>query len=329
MSTRGWFIAVAIAAGAVVGCGPKSVKRACMGGAAGDNPLLSGASLVRLDVYDASAQCDGSLLGAGATAPTMSRTFAAGDPITLDVPPGMHTLVLTTFADVGGTMPLGQGCTQTALQPGAQVCFDLVVAPVPDGATVIGGDGGMCTAIDTVTNCGGCNNVCSSGADNTARSCDGTKCSYTCADTPTPRRDCNANTSPNLDGCECEGTGCCDGTSDAPYGGCQPKHANGLGQSFYNCVPLATYTMAEAQAAATAFDPTGGVDGMNNHFSDNKGTIDYICNLSTAKNSCPCWAWNATGQYVPAIGHVDQHPIMGSLSKSCFFPLDAGWPSWN
>jgi hypothetical protein len=315
-----------------VGCGSKITRRACMGGGAGDNPLLTGASLFRLDVYDPSAQCDGPLLGPGAAAPTMSRTFSAGDPIELDVPPGMHTLVLTSFADAAGSVVLGQGCTQAALDPGAQLCFDLAVAPVPDGAAIVGSggdDGAMCGATDTVTNCGGCNNVCSSGGDNTARSCDGTKCSYTCADTPAPRRDCNADTSPNIDGCECEGTGCCDGTSDATYGSCQPTHVNGLGQSFYNCVPLGTYTMAEAQAAATAFDPTGAVDGMSNHYVTGKSSVDYICNQSTAKNSCPCWAWNGTGQYAAAIGHVDQHPVSGALSDNCFFPLDASFPSWN
>lgn len=48
--------------------------------------------------------------------------------------------------------------------------------------------------------CGGCTNVCNtSTTNNTARTCDGTKCGYTCA---AGKLDCNAATAPNTDGCE-------------------------------------------------------------------------------------------------------------------------------
>ncbi len=112
------------------GCGPKAVKRACVGGSAG--PLVTDAAMSRLDVYDASAQCIGGVLAPGAGAPLLSHTYPAGQPIKLDVPPGPHTLVLTTYADAAGTMPLGQGCVQANLSAGGQLCFDLTVAELPD-----------------------------------------------------------------------------------------------------------------------------------------------------------------------------------------------------
>ncbi|HWE30601.1 MAG TPA: hypothetical protein VHB97_21490 [Polyangia bacterium] len=114
----------------VAGCGPKATKRACMGGAGG-NALVDGAAMMRLDVYGASAQCVGGLLADGSGSPLVSHTYLAGQPIMLDVPPGPHVLVLTTYADEAGMMVLGEGCTATTLEAGSQICFDLTVGPAP------------------------------------------------------------------------------------------------------------------------------------------------------------------------------------------------------
>jgi hypothetical protein len=107
-----------------VGCGQAIEKRACMKVGTRD-PLVTGAQLFRLDVYGAGIKCAGNNVVSGTGAPQMSHTYAKGQAIAIDVPPGPHTLVLTTYADKNGQMELGQGCTQTTLTPGAEICFDL------------------------------------------------------------------------------------------------------------------------------------------------------------------------------------------------------------
>jgi hypothetical protein len=108
-------------------------------GGSGDNAFLDGATVLRLDVYGASAHCADGVLVAGAGAPIMSHTYSKGQAISLDVPPGPHALVLTTFSDDAATMPLGVGCTEANLQAGSQICFDLsiVAAPQPDDLSSI------------------------------------------------------------------------------------------------------------------------------------------------------------------------------------------------
>jgi hypothetical protein len=51
----------------------------------------------------------------------------------------------------------------------------------------------------------------------------------------------------------CTGTGCCAG------GGCQTQHDTGLGQTFFDCLPLDTRTGQEALAAAFAWAGSSGV----------------------------------------------------------------------
>jgi hypothetical protein len=51
---------------------------------------------------------------------------------------------------------------------------------------------------------------------------------------------------------------CCDGTGCCPGGACQTLHSTGLGQTFYSCDPLGTFTRDAALAAAQAWSPTGG-----------------------------------------------------------------------
>lgn len=182
-------------------------------------------------------------------------------------------------------------------------------------------------AIDTTTDCSACNIACNSGTNNTARSCNGTTCSYTCA---ANQVDCDGDINPDSNGCECAGSGCCTSGTPSTYGSCQTTHSDGLGQSFWDCLPLNTYTVSQAQAAARAYDSGGAVDGTNNHYVNPKNaadTVDYICNSSTTKNSCPCWAWNATGAYAGALGTVDLHTP--SSTTNCYFPLGSGFPGWD
>ncbi len=115
-----------------VGCGPDAVKRVCMG-TDGQGPLVSNAAMLRLDLYGPATHCDGNQAPTGVGPPIESHAYLGGQPIRLVVPPGPYTLVLTTYADQAGTTVLGTGCTETTLAAGSQICFDLTVAPVPDG----------------------------------------------------------------------------------------------------------------------------------------------------------------------------------------------------
>ncbi|MBI2394446.1 MAG: hypothetical protein HYV09_33050 [Deltaproteobacteria bacterium] len=104
------------------------------------------------------------------------------------------------------------------------------------------------TSSTSLSNCGGCGNVCNTITG--TPTCDGAKCGYTCN---AGRADCNVATAPNVDGCECEtdpvAPGCCSG-------GCQTKHSNGAGQTWFDCVPLGTHDFTQAGAARQAWTST-------------------------------------------------------------------------
>jgi hypothetical protein len=95
-------------------------------------PLVAQAMMFRVDVYGAAARCNGLTVKAGSGPALMSMLFGKSEPIVMDVPPGPHAIVLTTFADAQATMVLGQGCVVSDLAPGAQLCFDLTIAPLLD-----------------------------------------------------------------------------------------------------------------------------------------------------------------------------------------------------
>src|SRR5438045_9432160 len=96
-----------------------------MGGDVG--PLVTDAAIVRLDVYGPLGHCAAGQLAPGSGAPFMSRSYMQGQAIMLDVPPGKHALVLTTYSDDAATHPLGQGCTEDDFTACPPLCFDLAV----------------------------------------------------------------------------------------------------------------------------------------------------------------------------------------------------------
>lgn len=143
--------------------------------------------------------------------------------------------------------------------------------------------------VDTATdanNCGGCGNVCPSGA-----SCRNGACS--CASGQVP---CGSSC--------CEGTACC-------ASGCQVKHANGLGQAFFTCDPLATFTVAAAQQAATAWAAAG---------------TDYpalacgggACYARQTAAQCSVWCYEGM-----LAGRVHLNP--SSIVCMCPFQSDPNW----
>lgn len=105
--------------------------------------VLAHAQLVRLDVYDAGARCDGARIADGAAPPMLSKAAVAGQPITLDVPAGHHVLLLSAFADAAGTELVGSACVETDVRANQPACFDLTLADLPDagGADDLAGGG--------------------------------------------------------------------------------------------------------------------------------------------------------------------------------------------
>jgi len=116
----------------VVGAGcdspPSAVQCMSMGAS---SAIVSGAALVRIELYSPDVACDGSVVATGAPAPLFSRSFNQGDPIQLDVKPGTYTIGLSAWADSSATAQLGAGCVANQkLLPGQQVCIDLAVVEV-------------------------------------------------------------------------------------------------------------------------------------------------------------------------------------------------------
>jgi hypothetical protein len=285
----------------------------------GPSPLVSGAALLRLDVYAASVACTGASVADGSGMPEMSHSFTAAEKISLQVPPGAYTLELTTFADAAGTVALGQGCTPATLSARAQICFDLTLSAVPPAMTMPTFDGG-CSEITSVTNCGACGAVCSIAADNSARLCADGACMYTCA---TGHFDCNQGTGTDTDGCECNvGTGCCPATDGGSGGGCQSQHTDGVGQTFFDCAPTATYTHAQALAACTAYAISQGGSASNCESTGCGGGDLIVCSDNpVGGKSLPCNCWGYAG--------ACQGNVATPSDNFCGCGDGSGWTTWN
>jgi hypothetical protein len=193
----------------------------------GMDALITQAALLRVDVYaQGSASCDGPTLQAGAGAAQMSRTFKPGEALRLDIAPGPHVVVLTTYSDADGHLPTGSGCTAASFAAGAGVCLPITLALVSDA----GDNGDGPSSPDDASQTDG-----SLGSDGS------TDLSGACMECPTPV--------------------CCNGA-------CEVKHANGIGQNYYDCAPLGTpggsgYTQQMAMEAADAWGMTGTMGTMS------------------------------------------------------------------
>jgi len=109
--------------------------------------------------------------------------------------------------------------------------------------------------------------------------------------------------------------------------GCAPvTHSDGLGDSFVDCVALGTQDTTQAYKAANAWDPSGTIDMPPRNYSDNKGSLIYICDKSAARGACGCWTWNATGQYA-GVGRA--LATAGAGGTKCFIPFNSTYPAWN
>jgi hypothetical protein len=140
--------------------------------------IAAGAVEVRLDVYGPNVHCYRNAVDHSAGVPQTSRTFGKSQRIELDIPPGAHTLVVTTYSDAGAAMPTGSSCVEQQIPAGALYCFSLQVTPLEVGCASAG-----------VTRCptGCCDPI-------------NGNCSAACAVTCDPGwADCNLDAS---DGCE-------------------------------------------------------------------------------------------------------------------------------
>jgi hypothetical protein len=180
--------------------------------------LVSQAMSFKLEVFPPTIHCDGNDIDVGGASADLSRTFAMGEAIKLSIPPGQHTLRLSTYSDAASADVTGTSCSEQNLPPGGEICFDFKVEPAKGGCqhtsgrccedadcTVLPSPAacyvGMCPAPDSKCNynpapkaifCGSrCCNALNGNCEN--------NCNLTCSG---KNLNCNSDTS---DGCEIAG----------------------------------------------------------------------------------------------------------------------------
>jgi hypothetical protein len=127
--------------------------------------LLANAALVRVDVYDgAVAQCAGASVNAAAP-PLLSRSFAHGATVRLDIPPGQRTIVMTTYADADGHVESGTACVAADLSGGRTACVSLSLVAVDGGMAGCTTSPDSCPAGQYCTTAAVCDVGCKTGAD--------------------------------------------------------------------------------------------------------------------------------------------------------------------
>jgi hypothetical protein len=151
--------------------------------------VWSRAALARVDVYDASASCDGDRVF-GAAVPQVSRTFPPNGKVDLDTTPGHHTVVLTLYADAAGTLPFAGACTSGDFGAASDTCLALTLDLFPCS-------GVGCICVRSPDSCpsgmhcddrGTCQPGCGQGLRACSGTCipDGTCCSSDCTNPPGP-----------------------------------------------------------------------------------------------------------------------------------------------
>src|SRR5262245_9678708 len=112
----------------LLGAGCQSQGGPCASMDAPD-PVFAHAAVTRVELYGAGAACNGSGIAPGAGAPILSRVFAAGGEITLDVPEGQVVVLFQGFADAAMTMLIGSNCSTANVSPGSGLCLSLRLVP--------------------------------------------------------------------------------------------------------------------------------------------------------------------------------------------------------
>jgi hypothetical protein len=170
---------------------------------------------------------------------------------------------------------------------------------------------GDCGVANTIQNCGGCGQACDTQTSSNA-GCTGTTCAYTCKQ---DLQDCNAAVAPDLDGCECEGKGCCTGNQ------CQTKHNVGVKSLYYyDCDPLSTFDQAHAIEACTAFTGNGFQCSQANCELPDGGVAGAVICSSGSPSDCVCWQYS--GQFVGNLWD-------GQDAGVCLCPGTVNTPTWD
>jgi hypothetical protein len=213
----------------------------------------------------------------------------------------------------------GADCSGTAASPAdSNVEIEYKMQDSGDSATCAGGGskcGGICEILSSNSyNCGACGVTCSAGqicSNGACVSASSSVCSaLTCNCGPpqgTGGTGGSCTASCGASGCACStpagvtggtGGGMCSILAACNNGGqpvcgsgtCQTAHTDGLGQSFYDCNPLATYTLTTAMEAAAAFAAPSG--GTYESTCPQTPTISTVCATNSASNAVSCWGYS-------------------------------------
>ncbi len=141
------------------------------------------------------------------------------------------------------------------------------------------------TQLNSIAHCSACNVACDT-TNSLGAGCSGTTCTYTACK---PGWSMCKTTAPNAGGCACNTPGCC-----VEAGTCQTTHGTGLGQAFYDCSPLNTWTDKSAREACAAYtgNPNQCTDDLTCTGSPDAGP--YVCNGALNNNCDTCWSYGGT-----------------------------------
>ncbi|MEO6953307.1 MAG: hypothetical protein ABI321_16020 [Polyangia bacterium] len=223
-----------------------------------------------------------------------------------------YTGCVDTFADCTTTAPDTDGCETSATTTShCGMC----------GACATGGVVTSAACVVPQTGNASCaySCACSTTADSIAASCDGQRCSYTCA---AGRADCNGTVGTDQDGCECPtAASSAQGTAGCCPQGCQTTHTDGFSDSFFDCGPAGTYNVTEAFAAAAAAVGIAGTASDGWHCGSGSNIGSGVCKQSAT--TCACWIYSSTGT-IAAAGHARYN----MTSNGCFCAGSTD-PAWN
>jgi hypothetical protein len=147
------------------------------------------------------------------------------------------------------------------------------------------GETSACGPLGSVDNCGACGVRCDTTTG--TPSCTGAKCAYMCT---AGHSDCNT-AAPDTDGCECATPGCCGSA-------CETSHADGVGQSYFDCNPPRTYSETTAFSACTAYAISVGSNAGNcvGGLTCPGSSVPTVCFTNTA-GRCATYCWQYNGVY--------------------------------